>query len=167
AKRPRAPSSGRGAGVVHDATDTRDGDVALCAARTAVGGGAARNRPGRQLVARGQSRSTKGFARQQAEPIHAPRGRPLRIAHAYGNTRARLEVAVASAADLIEADVWYRAGKLWVRHEARMTPFPLLVDKRMRGHSLPLWSECSNGRSSCAWWATTNARGGSASSTAF
>jgi len=77
-------------------------------------------------VAPGQSRSTKGFARQQAEPIHAPRGRPLRIAHAYGNTRARLEVAVASAADLIEADVWYRAGKLWVRHEARMTPFPLL-----------------------------------------
>ena len=91
-------------------------------------------------MAPGQSRSTKGFARQQAEPIHAPRGRPLRIAHAYGNTRARLEVAVASAADLIEADVWYRAGKLWVRHEARMRPFPLLVDKRMRGHSLPLWS---------------------------
>ena len=91
-------------------------------------------------MAPGQSRSTKGFARQQAEPIHAPRGRPLRIAHAYGNTRARLEVAVASAADMIEADVWYRAGEVWVRHEARMRPFPLLVDKRMRSHSLPPWS---------------------------
>src|SRR5207249_6503596 len=41
---------------------------------------------------------------------------------------------------MIEADVWYRAGKVWVRHEARMRPFPLLVDRRMRGHSLPPWS---------------------------
>jgi len=47
---------------------------------------------------------------------------------------------MASAADLIEVDVWYRAGKVWVRHEARMRPLPLLVDKRMRGHSLPPWS---------------------------
>ena len=47
---------------------------------------------------------------------------------------------MASAADLIEADVWYRAGKVWVRHEARMRPFPILVDRRMGGHSLPPWS---------------------------
>jgi len=47
---------------------------------------------------------------------------------------------MGSVADLIETDVWYRAGKVWVRHEARMRPFPLLVDKRMRRHSLPPWS---------------------------
>jgi glycerophosphoryl diester phosphodiesterase len=47
---------------------------------------------------------------------------------------------MASAVDMIEADVWYWAGKVWVRHEARMRPFPLLVDRRMRGHSLPPWS---------------------------
>ncbi len=47
---------------------------------------------------------------------------------------------MVSAADMIEADVWYRAGKVWVRHEPRMRPFPLLVDSRMRRHSLPPWS---------------------------
>jgi len=66
--------------------------------------------------------------------------RPVRIAHAYGNTRARLKQAMESAADMVEADVWYRAGKVWVRHEPRMRPLPLLVDKRMRRHSLPPWS---------------------------
>ena len=45
-----------------------------------------------------------------------------------------------SVADMIEVDVWYSGGRVWVRHEARMRPFPLLVDKRMRGHSLPPWS---------------------------
>ena len=64
----------------------------------------------------------------------------MRIAHAYGNTRERLKRAMVSAADMIEADVWYRAGKVWVRHEPRMRPFPLLVDSRMRRHSLPPWS---------------------------
>jgi glycerophosphoryl diester phosphodiesterase len=47
---------------------------------------------------------------------------------------------MASAADMVEADVWYGAGKVWVRHEPRPGPLPLLVDKRMRGHSLPPWS---------------------------
>jgi glycerophosphoryl diester phosphodiesterase len=47
---------------------------------------------------------------------------------------------MASTIDMIEADVWYRSGNVWVRHEPRMRPFPLLVDKRMRGHSLPPWS---------------------------
>jgi glycerophosphoryl diester phosphodiesterase len=64
----------------------------------------------------------------------------LRIAHAYGNTRQRLKTALAAEIDAIEVDVWYGGGKVWVRHEARMRPFPLLVDKRMRGHSLPPWS---------------------------
>jgi Glycerophosphoryl diester phosphodiesterase family len=47
---------------------------------------------------------------------------------------------MASAVDMIEADVWFGGGHVWVRHEARMRPFPLLVDRRMRGHSLPRWS---------------------------
>ncbi len=47
---------------------------------------------------------------------------------------------------MIETDVWYRAGRVWVRHEPRLRPFPLLVDKRMRGHSLPPWSVSSGRR---------------------
>ena len=90
-------------------------------------------------MAPGQSRSSKAGARQE-EPIHPLRGRPLRIAHAFGNTRTRLKTAMESVADMIEVDVWYSGGRVWVRHEARMRPFPLLVDKRMRGHSLPPWS---------------------------
>lgn len=63
--------------------------------------------------------------------------KPLLIAHAYGNTRARLQTALAAPVDAIELDLWYRAGRLWVRHEARLDPLPLLVDRRMRRHSLP------------------------------
>jgi len=61
----------------------------------------------------------------------------LRIAHAYGNTRDRLETALEAAVDAIELDVWYRNGGLWVRHEKRLDPLPILVDKRMHGHALP------------------------------
>lgn len=61
----------------------------------------------------------------------------LRIAHAFGNTRERLQTALAAPVDMIELDVWYRAGQVWVRHEPRLGPLPLLVDKRMRGHSPP------------------------------
>jgi glycerophosphoryl diester phosphodiesterase len=64
-------------------------------------------------------------------------GAPLRIAHAYGNTRDRLKTALGSTVDAIELDAWYRHGEIWVRHETRQEPFPLLFDKRMRGHSLP------------------------------
>ena len=64
-------------------------------------------------------------------------GGTLRIAHAYGNTRERLRAALAAPVDAIELDVWYRAGHVWARHEPRLEPLPLLVDKRMRGHSLP------------------------------
>ena len=62
---------------------------------------------------------------------------PLLIAHAYGNTRARLQTAVATPVDAIELDLWYNAGRLCVRHERRLDPLPILVDKRMRGHLLP------------------------------
>jgi hypothetical protein len=38
---------------------------------------------------------------------------------------------------VIELDVWYRGGEVWVRHEPRLGILPILVDKRMRGHKLP------------------------------
>ncbi len=70
---------------------------------------------------------------------------PLRIAHAYGNSRKSLQCALAAAIDIIEADIWFRAGEVYVRHEPRLGCLPLLVDRRMWGHplpplSLPLWS---------------------------
>lgn len=70
----------------------------------------------------------------------SPGRRVLRIAHAYGNTRERLRTALAAEVDAIEVDVWYRAGRIWARHEPRLEPLPLLVDKRMRGHALPPFS---------------------------
>ncbi len=63
-----------------------------------------------------------------------PGRRPVRIAHAYGNTRHALRRALAADIDMIEADVWYRSGRIEIRHERRLNPLPLLTDKRMRGH---------------------------------
>jgi glycerophosphoryl diester phosphodiesterase len=60
--------------------------------------------------------------------------RVTRIAHAYGNSRAAVEVALASDADVIEADMWYRGGDLRIHHERRMRLFPLLIDKKMKTH---------------------------------
>lgn len=61
----------------------------------------------------------------------------VRIAHAYGNTRDRLETALASPIDVIEVDVWYRGGRVWARHEPRVGALPLLIGKRMHLHQLP------------------------------
>ncbi len=61
-------------------------------------------------------------------------GRPVRIAHAYGNTQTALRRALAAGVDMIEADIWYRSGQIEVRHERRLNPLPLLADRRMRGH---------------------------------
>ncbi len=70
--------------------------------------------------------------------------RPVRIAHAYGNNPGLLRRALAADIDVIEADIWYRAGDIWVRHERRLGFLPLLMDKQMAGHrllplSLALW----------------------------
>ena len=62
--------------------------------------------------------------------------RPVRIAHAYGNTLDALERALAADNDMIETDIWYRAGEIFVRHERRLGPLPLLGDRRMAGHAL-------------------------------
>lgn len=60
-------------------------------------------------------------------------GRTVRIAHAYGNRRDGIEAAAAAGVDFIEADIWYRAGDIWVRHERRMPFLPLLFDRRPKG----------------------------------
>jgi len=61
--------------------------------------------------------------------------RPLRIAHAFGNRRHLIEEALAAHVDLIEADIWYRAGDIWVRHERRLRCLPLLYDRKPPGMS--------------------------------
>ena len=55
---------------------------------------------------------------------------PVRIAHAYGNHRQALRRALDAPIDMIEADIWYRAGEIWVRHERRLKWLPLLADRR-------------------------------------
>ena len=55
---------------------------------------------------------------------------PIRIAHGYGNRRRLLEQALARPVDYVEADIWYRAGRVWVRHEQRLGIFPILYDQR-------------------------------------
>ncbi len=52
----------------------------------------------------------------------------LTIAHGYGNDLDRLELALASPVDMIEADVWFHLGRLVVRHERQLGPFPLYLD---------------------------------------
>jgi len=71
--------------------------------------------------------------------------RVVRIAHAWGNTRAALDRALAAPVDMIEVDIWHRAGRIEVRHERRLDPLPLLADRCGRAlHAmgrlrLPLW----------------------------
>lgn len=60
--------------------------------------------------------------------------RPLvRIAHAYGNRRLRLERVLAAGVDLIETDLRFADGIVWVRHEHRLRRLPLLYNTRLRG----------------------------------
>jgi glycerophosphoryl diester phosphodiesterase len=59
------------------------------------------------------------------------------IAHAYGNSRRTLRRALAAPIDMLEADVWYRAGDVHVRHERRLGPLPILIDRRsVAAHTL-------------------------------
>lgn len=70
----------------------------------------------------------------------------VRIAHAYGNNREALETALAAPVDMIEVDMWYRAGQIEIRHERRLSWLPVLADRRGRAlHAMgrfvvPLWS---------------------------
>ena len=69
----------------------------------------------------------------------------VRIAHAYGNNRDALDVALAADVDVIEVDIWYRGGRIEIRHERRWSWLPVLGDKRGRAlHAMgrfvvPLW----------------------------
>ncbi len=69
-----------------------------------------------------------------------------RIAHAYGNNGRALETALAADVDMIEVDMWYRAGRIEIRHERRWSWLPILADRRGRAlHAMgpfvvPLWS---------------------------
>jgi glycerophosphoryl diester phosphodiesterase len=60
--------------------------------------------------------------------------RVVRIAHAFGNNRKLVKRALAADIDMIEADIWHRGGQVYVHHERRLNPLPILVDKRMPGH---------------------------------
>jgi glycerophosphoryl diester phosphodiesterase len=66
-----------------------------------------------------------------------PLPRPVRIAHAFGNSRDALKLALEADVDMIEVDVWYRDGKVHIHHARRLSPLPILVDRRMPGHPLP------------------------------
>ena len=59
--------------------------------------------------------------------------RTLRIAHAHGNRRDQIDRANGADVDLIEADLWFRAGEIWVRHERRCRFLPLLYDGKPKG----------------------------------
>jgi glycerophosphoryl diester phosphodiesterase len=56
-------------------------------------------------------------------------GRPVRIAHAYGNRLDRLAEALDADIDAIELDAWYRSGEVYVRHERRLGRLPVLADQ--------------------------------------
>ncbi|HEY5639195.1 MAG TPA: glycerophosphodiester phosphodiesterase [Dehalococcoidia bacterium] len=66
-----------------------------------------------------------------------PLPEPARIAHAYGNSRTALLRALNADVDMIEVDIWYRGGDVYAHHARRLSPLPLLADKKMPGHALP------------------------------
>jgi glycerophosphoryl diester phosphodiesterase len=64
-------------------------------------------------------------------PRDAPApGRPLAIAHRFGNEPRLVRGALDAGADLVELDVWPYRGRLEVRHLKTMGPVPLLWDRR-------------------------------------
>lgn len=64
-----------------------------------------------------------------------PPRRIVRIAHAYGNTRAKLGTALAAECDMIEVDMWYRGGDIRIHHELKVSWLPLLIDRVMSTHT--------------------------------
>lgn len=65
--------------------------------------------------------------------VRALPARPVRIAHAHGNRRSRIERAIEAAVDLIETDIRFDRGRVWVRHEFRFLNLPLLYNVGIRG----------------------------------
>jgi glycerophosphoryl diester phosphodiesterase len=70
----------------------------------------------------------------------AGHGRPITIAHRFGNTLARLRAAEDAGADVVELDVWRDRGRLEVRHARTLGPLPLLWERAhlMRRPAQPL-----------------------------
>ncbi len=65
----------------------------------------------------------------------------LRIAHAHGNRRRRIEQALAAGVDMIEADLRFDGSRIWVRHELRAPLLPLLYNGRInRFHREGPWA---------------------------
>jgi glycerophosphoryl diester phosphodiesterase len=69
---------------------------------------------------------------------------PVRIAHAYGNTRDGLQRALNADVDMIEVDIWFRADDVFAHHARRLNPLPVMADKespahRFPRHALPIW----------------------------
>ena len=60
----------------------------------------------------------------------------LAIAHRAGNDLAALRTAVELGADVLEADVHVRAGRLEVRHSKHLRPLPVLWDRGPGGLEL-------------------------------
>jgi glycerophosphoryl diester phosphodiesterase len=54
---------------------------------------------------------------------------PITIAHRAGNSLAKLKVAFAAGIEFAEADLWYRRGRLEVRHDKSAGPIPFLWDR--------------------------------------
>ncbi len=70
----------------------------------------------------------------------------VRIAHAYGNTPADTDIALAADVDMIEVDLWYHGNQLYIRHERRARRLPILYDRQMPGHKLgPFAIKLGNG----------------------
>jgi len=57
---------------------------------------------------------------------------PLRIAHGYGNSQRGIEAALNGPVDMIEADVWYKAGRILIQHERSLPLVPILYGLRPR-----------------------------------
>jgi len=55
--------------------------------------------------------------------------RPVAVAHRAGNDLARLRAAEGAGADVVEADVWLRLGRLEVRHLKTVGPIPIFWDR--------------------------------------
>jgi hypothetical protein len=56
-------------------------------------------------------------------------GGPIAVAHRAGNDLGRLRAAEEAGADVIEADVWLRLGRLEVRHLKTLGPLPIFWDR--------------------------------------
>lgn len=61
--------------------------------------------------------------------LKLPEGRPLAIAHRFGNDLARVQEAVDAGADMIEVDAWLHRGHLDARHEKTLGDLPIRWDK--------------------------------------